>query len=466
MKPLAPRKSIPFNGTLQLNYDGYLFVEFTGRNDWSSALSKENRSFFYPSVSGSLVVTDFIKNNGGNLPNWFSFAKLRASYAEVGNDLDPFQLINFFNIGKDPNGVTTASPNSTLNDPNIKSELIKSREFGADFRFLNNRLGIDFTWYKTNATNQILTLPLDPFSGFNNFRVNAGDIQNKGIELAVNADIFQNPEGFAWNVNLNYSKNENTIVELTDDIEDFTLGSFDRASIRATAGGDYGDIYGSQFLRVKDENDPNFGRIVVDGNGIPVQDQDEPNAILGNQQPDALIGLTNTFGYKNFTLSFLLDARIGGEMFSGTNRFTQSVGASAATVVNGERNDFVFDGVVDDGNGGFTENTTAVSPQDFYNSVNTQGSNVGIVEHNIYDATNFRIRTASLDYRVPSSWLKNTGIQGAKLGVTMTNVWLISSKMNGVDPDSVFSTGTNATGFENLLSPTTRTTFFNVSLNF
>ena len=353
-------------GTVQLDYDGYAFVEFTARNDWSSALIEENRSFFYPSITGSLVVTDMIAKNGGNLPSWLTFAKLRGSYATVGNDLPPFQLNNFFQIGKDPNGNTVASINGILLDPTIESELIKSTEFGAEARFFNNRLALDFTWYKTNATNQIIDIPLDPFSGFSAFKANAGDIQNKGIELSLNATILDNPDGLSWQANLNYAKNENTIEELIDDIDFISLGEFDKFSVRANAGGNYGDLHGTRFLRVQDETSPHFGRIIVGANGVPENDNQNQTEILGNQQPDALLGFTNTFKYKNVSLSFLIDARIGGEIFSGTNRSTQLAGTAAATVVNGAREDFVFNGVVDDGNGGFVENTTEVSPQLFY----------------------------------------------------------------------------------------------------
>ena len=175
---LTQRKMNSLYGSLQLNWDGWLFLDVTARNDWSSTMSKENRSYFYPSVSLSAVISDMVQKNGGSMPDWFSFAKVRASFAEVGNDLDPYQLYNVYTISKDANGNSMASAGSTLFDSSVKSELIKSWEVGADLRFFNNRFGIDAAWYKTNATNQLLNIPMDAFSGYESRKVNAGHIKN------------------------------------------------------------------------------------------------------------------------------------------------------------------------------------------------------------------------------------------------------------------------------------------------
>ena len=169
---LTQRKMNSLYGSLQLNWDGWLFLDVTARNDWSSTMSKENRSYFYPSVSLSAVISDMVQKNGGSMPDWFSFAKVRASFAEVGNDLDPYQLYNVYTISKDANGNSMASAGSTLFDSSVKSELIKSWEVGADLRFFNNRFGIDAAWYKTNATNQLLNIPMDAFSGYESRKVN------------------------------------------------------------------------------------------------------------------------------------------------------------------------------------------------------------------------------------------------------------------------------------------------------
>lgn len=451
-------------GVFQINYDGYAFIELTGRNDWTSTLSKENRSFFYPSASASVVISDMITKEGGDLPNWLTFAKLRASYAEVGNDLDPFRLVNSFSIGNDPFGNTTATTGNTLFDPNVVNELIKETEFGLEARFLNNRIGVDFTYYKSNATNQLIAIPLDPLSGFNSKIINAGDIQNKGFELTVKTKIFDNPEGFSWDMDVNYSKNENTIIELTEGVTQFGLGGFDNLAVLAEVGGDYGVIWGSEFRRVEDESSPFFGRILVDSDGLPLASTDK--AVLGSQQPDALLGLTNLFKYKNFSLGVQLSASIGGEIFSGTNHALQQTGLAAVTVLNGDRNDIVFDGVVDDGSGNLSENTTGATPQNLWSAITGRSGNLGINEANVYDATHVRLRNVSLTYDFKSDFLAKTPFQGLKVGVSANNVWMITSHLNGVDPESVFATGSNATGFEYVSSPTTRTVFFNVSAKF
>ncbi|PKV50163.1 TonB-linked SusC/RagA family outer membrane protein [Aquimarina sp. MAR_2010_214] len=447
-------------GSLQLNYGGYFFIEATGRNDWSSTLSKANRSFFYPSISTSLVFTEMFNE----LPEWLNFSKIRASYASVGNDLDAYKLYNFYTIGSDPNNNTTATSGDVLFNSDVKNELIKSLEVGFEGRFFNSRLAIDFAWYKSNATNQLIELPLDPLSGFNSEIINAGDIQNEGYELGISGKILDNLKEFSWDVNLNYSTNKNTILELTDEVTKYRLGGFDNLSILAFRGGNYGEIWGTKYRRVEDPSDANFGKIIVDGDGLPLATEESFN--LGNQQPDAMIGFSNTFTYKNISLGFLIDARLGGEIFSGTNLALQEIGNASATVVNGGREDILVDGVVDDGSGNFTTNTVAVSPENYWTAITGRSGNLGINEANIYDATNIRLRNVNLSYSLPSKWLEKIEIQKMTLGISANNVWMIKSHLNGVDPESVYATSTNATGFESLSSPTTRSIILNVSVSF
>lgn len=459
------RKINSLYGTVQFNYDGYVFLDFTGRNDWSSTLSKANRSFFYPSVSTSIVFTDMITRNGGSLPSWLSYGKVRASYAEVGNDLDPYELYNTYYIGNDPNGNTTAGRNKVKYNPNVKSELIKSKELGFEARFLKARLAFDFSYYRTNATNQLINLPLNPLSGYEEYKANAGNIQNEGIELMLNGRVLDNPEGLTWDINLNYSHNNNSIISLTEETKKYALGGFDNVAVFAVEGGGYGEIFGSKFERIEDENSPFFGQIKVDGEGLPLA-QEGPSVSLGNQQPDALIGFGSTFSYKNFTLGFLVDARIGGEIFSGTNRALQDAGSGAVTVVNGERADIVVPGAVQDDNGNLSANATAVSPQIYWSAIANRSGNLGITEANIYDATNVRLRTVNLRYDFTSATLDHTPFKNAYIGMSASNVWMISSHLNGVDPESVYATNTNAVGFENSAPPTTRTIFFNFGVSF
>ncbi|WP_142533215.1 SusC/RagA family TonB-linked outer membrane protein [Saccharicrinis carchari] len=456
------RKINSVYGNVQLNYDGYFFLEGTFRNDWSSTLSEENRSFFYPSITASYLVTDMLSKMDVSVPAWLTFGKVRASYAEVGNDLGPYELYNTYWIGKDPLGTTTAGAGKTLFDSSVRSELIKSYEVGAELRLFQNRLAVDFAWYKSNATRQLINLPMDPISGYTAKKINAGDIQNKGIELMVNGTILKSKEGLNWDMQLNYSKNENTIEELAEGVEEYHLGGFDNVKILAEVGGMYGEIYGTTFLRVTDEKSEHFGKILLDGNGYPQADPELKK--LGNQQPDAMVGWVNSFTYKGLNLSFQFDGRFGGEIFSGTNQGMQLAGTAGVTAPGGMREDITVDGVTESG-GSYVANTNAISPQDYWSAVAGAG-NVGIVEANVYDATNIRLRNIRLNYSLRGKVLENTPLQRVKVGFTVNNVWLIKSHLNGVDPESVFATGTNAVGFENAAPPTTRTFIFNLSLDF
>lgn len=452
-------------GSLEFNYDDYLYLTGTFRNDWSSALSSANRSYFYPSVSLSYVFTEMINKNGGRLPTWMSYGKLRASYATVGNDLPPYQLYNTYQIGNDPNGNTTASRRNTLYDPNVRSELIKSVELGLEMRFLDNRVGFDLSLYKSNATRQLINLPMDPSSGYSFKKINSGDIQNKGIELTVDARILSNSSALRWDMALNYSTNNNTVNSIYTDVTKYGLAGFDNIQVLAVTGAKYGEIYGSTIKRVTDQKDANYGKWLLDDNGLPQQAGGAP-VRLGNQQADALLGLTNTFNYKQFTFSFLLDGRFGGQMFSGTLDNMERAGTAAMTAPNGERPSMVVNGVIlNSSTNQYEPNTKEVTTQQYWGALANPG-NMGITEVNLYDASNLRLRNVQLIYNVPSKVLPKNVFQRAQISVSASNVWLISSHMHGLDPDSVYATGTNATGFENGSAPTPRTFFVNLNLGF
>ncbi|MFK8269556.1 SusC/RagA family TonB-linked outer membrane protein [Capnocytophaga stomatis] len=453
-----------FYGTYQISYDSYAYLDFTGRNDWSSTLSKANRSFFYPSVSASVVFTELLDKEFSAKPSWFDYGKIRASYAAVGNDMGPYQLYNYYVIGSDPNGNTTGSTNSVLFNPNVKNELIKSWEVGLETKMFNNRVGVDLSFYKSNATNQLLNIPLNSMSGRTAKKINAGDIENKGFELMLTGQPIRN-ENFMWDMNLNVSKNINTVNELTEGITQYALGGFENVKILASTGERYGAIYGSKFSRVEDTASPHYGRIIVDANGIP--EAAEGSFYLGNQQPDVMVGFTNTFTYKNLSLSVLIDGRFGGKIFSGTNYGLKASGRSDVTVVNGDRADIIYNGVISDGQGGYTENTKAVSPQIFWTTLAGKSNrNLGITEDNLYDATNVRIRNIQLNYKLPDSWVKAFRAQNAKVGFSMNNVVMLKSHLNGVDPESVYATGSNAVGFEYFSAPTMRSYYFNLTISF
>lgn len=457
------RKMNSLYGTAQINYGGWIFLDATFRNDWTSTLSKANRSFFYPSVSLSWVLSDMI-NKYGNLPQWITYAKVRASYAQVGNDMDPYQLYNAYSIGTDPLGHPTTENNSnTLYNANVKNELIKSWEAGFEIKFFDNRLGLDVAYYKSNATNQLINLPMNPLSGYGSKKINAGNIQNEGIEIMLNATPVRS-ENFTWRSNVNFSHNKNKILELADGVEQYSLGGYDNVQVYAVVGGDYGEIYGTKFARVEDEKSPYYGKMIVDGDGLPTATGSQR---VGTQQATANLSWTNELQWKNLSFGFQIDARIGGKIFSGTQQMMQQAGTAGITVVNGARDSFVVDGVLSDGNGGYTVNTKSVTPQDYWRSVSSRSGNLGITEANLYDATNVRLRNLSINYSLPKRLLARTRVfQSIKVGFSMTNVCMIYSAMRGLDPESVYATSTNATGFEYGSIPTSRSYVFNISLGF
>ena len=457
------RKMNSLYGTLQINYGGFIFLDGTFRNDWTSTLSPENSSFFYPSVSLSWVISDMV-NKYWSMPDWFTYAKVRASYAQVGNDMDPYQLYNTYSVGTDPNGNPTANVGTTLYDANVKNELISSWEAGLEARFFDNRLGLDFTYYKSNATNQLINLPLNSLSGYQNKKINAGNIQNEGVEIMLNATPVMTKE-FTWDMMLNFSHNKNSILELADGVQRYSLGGYDNLQIYAQVGGDYGEIWGTKFQRVDDPSSPYDGQIIVDAEGLPLATSSAEK--IGTQQATANMGWTNSFSWKGFSLSFQIDARIGGQIFSGTQQMMQRSGNALCTVgSNGLRENFVVKGVQQTENG-YVENTVPVSYQNYWTAIAGRGGNLGIGEANLYDATNVRLRNLALSYSFPKKLLQRSKVlQSVKLGFSVTNVCMIYSAMDGIDPESVFATSTNAVGFEYGSTPTSRCFVFNVSFGF
>lgn len=461
---LNHRKTNSLYGSLGINYNGWAYLDATFRNDWSSTLSKENRSFFYPSISASWVISDMINKDLGSMPDWFSYAKARLSFAQVGNDLDPYNLYNTYSIGSVSftDATQGSVSGSTLYDENVRSELISTWEAGAEIRFFNNRLGVDFSWYKSNARNQLLNLPMNSYSGYGSKKINAGDIQNQGIELMINA-IPVETKDFTWDMMINFSKNNNKIIEFTEGIDQYQLGGYDNLRIYAIAGGNYGEIWGTTFMRVEDESSPYYGQLLLNSSGLPQYNSEVTK--IGDQQADFLLGWTNTFKYKNFTLSFQIDGRIGGEIFSGSNYLLQQNGVAACTVIDGKREPIVVEGVIQNADGSYSPNTIAVEPQQYWSAMGGSG-NLGIGEANIYDATNIRLRNLSCSYTLPKKLLKNTVLQSLKIGASCNNVVMFVSHLNGIDPESVYATNTNATGFEYASVPTSRTFMFNITLGF
>lgn len=453
---LTQRKMNSLYGSAQIGWKNSLYLDGTFRNDWSSTMSKANRSYFYPSVSFSGVISELF-----TMPQWINFAKIRASYAEVGNDLEPYMLYNSYTVNKDYWGTPIISTNKILYDSSVQSELVKSYEAGIDLRFFNNRLKLDAAVYQTNSTRQLLRLPMDETSGYNFKIINAGNIENKGIEVSLGLGILANPNGLNWDASVNFSKNKNQIIDLYTDVDSYNLLTVDEITVLAEKGKEYGAIYGSKIRRVNDSNSPHFGKMILTAEGLPQRDQVALH-YLGHQQPDYMLGVNNSFSWKGFNLDFLVDARVGGKIFSMTRNLLTGYGMAAETAPNGERNSFVVDGVILNNTGGYDVNTKEVTPQRYWGAL--AQNNIGITEANMYDATSVRLRTLSFGYTFSKKLLEPMRIQSLKCSFTANNLWLIHTGVPGIDPESVSGTGTNVTALEFGAPPTTRSFTFNVTI--
>lgn len=441
-------------GFAQLSYGNWMFVDITGRNDWSSTLPRENRSFFYPSVGLGWVVSDMLDQFDVNLPKWISFAKLRGSFAEVGNDTDPYRLATTYGIFNVTSEVKGSQVNQTIPLSTLKPEKIKSSEFGFDVRFLDNRIGLDFTWYKKNATNQILTLPISSTTGKKARLINAGNIENRGIELVVTGTPVRTKD-FEWNVAINYAKNNNKIKELHTELTTYELGSTSFVKVIAKEGGSYGDIIGYRYRR--DDQD----RILLDNQGLPLLDanMDSDNPI-GNYLPKWTGSMNNMFFYKNITFSFMLDLRVGGDIYMNSLSRGSMYGTTEMSLEGRDAWYAGTGGIVVDGvtEAGQVENK-AVNPQEYWSRVSRSG------EQFLYSGTNLRLREMTFGYVFPKRVLANTPFTNLKFSVVGRNLLLLKNNIPGYDPESSYSTG-NASGIEYASFPSMRSLGFNLNVSF
>lgn len=458
----------------QLGYKNYAFLNLTARNDWSSTLPSSNRSYFYPSVNGSVVLTDALNIKSNTL----DFLKLRGGWSEVGNDADPYQLSTVYNFQTafDGNPIQTSSQKK-LNE-NLKPETTRSTEFGLEASFWKNRLHFDVAYYDTDSFDQILEIKTTASSGYNSQLINAGKINNHGVEIQFDGTPIQT-EDFKWNIGVNYSKNVSKVEILDYDkkIQNYTIGTSGGVDVLASVGQAYGALYGTAY-----ERDAN-GNIVVGANGLPKADPTKK--VLGHYTPDYLAGATNTFTYKNLELSVLVDASVGGELFSGTNRTGNYTGVLAQTLpgrdaANGGLSYYypgnvttnpktlvsggvapsgvavyddgmIFSGVYADG----TPNNKVISAQEYYKA------SYNISEAYIYSSTYVKLREVRLTYNFDKKLVKKLGLQGASVTAAGRNLFFIYKEVPNIDPETAFNTG-NAQGLESLALPTTR----NFSLNF
>ncbi|MCO4291294.1 SusC/RagA family TonB-linked outer membrane protein [Solitalea sp. MAHUQ-68] len=427
----------------EFGYNNYLFLSVTGRNDWSSSLPSNNRSYFYPSVSASWVFSEMFQLS----PSTISFGKLRLSYAKVGSDVIPYQTLSLYSI--DPrlyNGSPRSYVPQVKPNENLKPETTNSFEIGAELRFLNNRLYTDFSYYNTKSKDQIVSLPVPQSTGYTQQWANAGELTNKGVEVLVGG-IPVKTKDFTWDASLNFAHNENTLNSLLPGFPTYLLGDLDQTptvKIAATVGGGYGDIYGNTYL--KDSQ----GRLVLDANGIPLSSSSP--VILGNYQPKWTAGFTNTLTYKNLAFSFLIDARVGGQLYSYTDQYLTSLGVSLESL-EGREGGVPVSGVNEAGN---VVNTN-VEASSYYNTRNAR-----IAEQYIYSATNVRLREASLQYRVP---IKNQFFRSFTVGLVGRNLFFISKKTKNIDPESSYSVS-NSQGISFFNMPSSRSFGLNLNVSF
>lgn len=426
-------------GTAQFGYDEALYLDITARNDWSSTLAHTesmNSGFFYPSVGLS-----WIMSNSFELPRWISFSKIRGSWAQVGNDL-PIGITNLVDIIKAGGILQTAD---AYNKGDLKPEISNSIEFGTEWRFFNNRLGIDFTWYQTDTKNQLLKMPTAAGDKYAYRYINAGKIRNKGIELTVDGTPLMN-DNFRWKTAVNFSTNSNKVISLHPDYTSFTYGDPGLSMaylMRIKEGGSLGDIYGNAFKRKN-------GKIECNEDGSPVVKTGN-NDYLGNANPDFLLGWSNTFTYKGFSLYFLIDLRAGGDVMSLTQAILDKAGVTSATAAARDRKYVEFEGVRFNDVAGF------------YKSV---GDRNGISEYYMYDATNIRLRELSLGYSFPQSILEKTKVfKGIDLSLVARNLFFFY-KDAPFDPDATLSVGNTLQGVDVFGMPSTRNIGFNIKFTF
>lgn len=442
-------------GTAQFSFRDYLYLDLTARNDWSSTLPKPY-SFFYPSIGVTAILSDMFK-----MADWINLAKVRASYAQVGNDADPYLINQTYNyISGYYGGYISSSAIKSISD--LKPELTSSIEVGTEWRFLNNRLGVDLTYYKSNSKNQLLRVGTPPSSGFSSAFLNAGNIQNSGVEIMLNIQPVRSKD-FTWDLGLNYAYNKSKVVKLDPSIRYIYLSS--NSNVRAATpvvreGGEFGDLYGYHWLRDAS------GNFVVNDNGLPVRVDTVSN--LGNYNPKYTLGINNNFKYKNWSLGFLIDGKIGGVIASGTAGQFAYAGTSAATLKYRDAGSWTIPGVKADG----SKNTTAVNAEKFWQTVAQGDYNWG--EFFTYDASNIRLREITLgyDFRHLPSFLK-----AAKLSLYARNLFFlyrgssildipgIGKRKMDFDPEVSFG-NSNYQGVEYYNLPSTRSIGINCKLTF
>ena len=443
-------------GAAQIGYKDVFFLDLTGRNDWSSTLPEDNNSYFYPSISGGLILSDLVSAPG------LEYAKIRAGWTAVGNDASAFALVDPYVASTPFDGVPRYSASASLRNFALKPERTESWEVGGEFQFLDDRLGIDATYYNKKTTNQIVPSQVSALTGFTSRFVNAGTIRNKGVELQLRGTPVRLDNGLEWEVYGNYSKNNSEVEELYGDLETIVLDSYYGVTVEARKGEPYGQMYGRLYAR------DSGGNIVVGSNGRPLNSSSNPVGVVGNYNPNWIGGLGNRLTYGPFSLNVLIDTQQGGSVFSMTNRYGVRSGVLQASVKGRE----LYDengvplspdqggGLIVPGvqvvNGDTIPNDTRVSAQNYWRGLS------GIAEAFTYDASFVKLREVRLGFQVPRNMTDRLGVSRMHLALVGRNLFLWTDVPN-IDPETSFNPG-NAQGYEWGQFPSARSFGLSVSV--
>jgi len=444
-------------GTFSVGFDNKIFLDVTGRNDWSSTLPKENSSYFYPSVSLSAIVSDMVE-----LPKSIDFFKIRGSYAQVGNDTSPYNLQTTYQYQIPYAGNRTLSRSNILLNENLKPEMITSFEIGTDIRLFKGLAKLDFTYYKSTSEDQIMVVPVSNTVGYLGQVINAGKISNKGVEALLILKPIKK-DNFSWTTSLNFSKNIGEVIELPEGIDVLTTSyasvydaEGSKVFIQAREGERLGNMYGKKFKR-------HNGKIIYK-NGKPVVDDELQ--LLGNYNPDFTLGFQNSFKYKSFDFSFLFDWKQGGTIISRTQQIASYAGNLAGTEDRNDYGDIVPDGVKLVG-GKYVALTgaDAIGWWDYYKPLYNRKDQQ---ETGIVDATYVKLREVKLGYNFPAKFAKKIGMESFRIAFVGRNLGLWTPDSNQhFDPETLSLQGSNIVpGIEDVSYPSSKSYGVNFSFKF
>jgi TonB-linked SusC/RagA family outer membrane protein len=461
---------------LQFDYKSFLFLNVGGRNDWSSTLPKQNRSFFYPGVNGSFVFSELIKDKAP----WLSYGKIRANWAKVGNDAQPYQLVPTYTVnpvlGNNASnltfpflGISGGTAGNQLSEPNLTPEFTTEREVGLELRFLNDRIGIDATYYSKRSTNQIAGITIAGTSGYTSKLTNFGEMTNKGFELGLDLNPFKKADGFSWNIYGVFSANRNKVVSLTEGLTEISIvPGFGDPAVVLRPGRPYGILVGSKTAKDSE------GNVLINRvTGLMIK---VPNQEIGDPNPKFITGLTNTFSYKGISLSVVADYRHGGDLYSGTVGQLLGRGVTTDTedrltpkIIKGVYGDATTFQPILDGNGNKIPNQVQTTTNDLY--FNTNGLS-GQPDLLIFDASVFRLREISLGYSIPKKWLEKSPLSALFVSFTARNLYFYAPnfpKGSNFDPEtSTYGAADtrNISGIEYTNAPSTKRFGLNLKATF